>query len=48
MFTHATAVQFTQREVKEEEFEVQGEYRLLSFEEYEAQSLELFEILANW
>ncbi|MCH2233269.1 MAG: hypothetical protein MK078_03365 [Crocinitomicaceae bacterium] len=48
MFTHATATNFVEREVKDEEFEIEGKYRLLTFEEYEEESFELFDILLNW
>ena len=48
MMTHATAVDFMEKEVPENTFEVEGEFTKVSFEEYEREAQKLFDILINW
>lgn len=48
IFTHAEAVTFQQKEIKDEDFIVEGEFEKVDFETYEKESQAIFEILADW
>lgn len=48
IFTHAEAVSFTEKEIADSVFTIEGNYQKVDFETYESESKEIFDLLVNW
>lgn len=48
IFTHAEAIDFTEKEIADSLFTVEGEYKLVDFKTYESEAQAVFDILIDW